>query len=45
MLYLARETMGGTGSKRCIEFFRFDDMIDCFFKKSHFHFVLCYVCL
>ena len=42
MLLLARETMGGAGSKRCIEFLRFDDMIDCFFRKK-VSFILFYV--
>ena len=38
MLLLAHEAQGGPGSKRCIEFFRFDDMIDFFFRKKSFSF-------
>ena len=42
MLLLASENLGGAGSKRCIEFFRSDDMIDCFFRKKVI-FILFYV--
>ena len=42
MSLLACKTMGGAGSKKRIEFLRFDDRIDCFFRKK-VSFILFYV--